>query len=294
MRLYGRIVLCLFAVATVSAALSPDASGQFKSKAFSQQYNDDKSTGKDTVDVLFSLKEYFGGLNHKNTLKIGTAFAGSAVFIGGMQMYNEQYWKLPIAYAGIGAGVAGGIYCNANGMNDKSKYWFIGAGAVYWATLMDGILNYKPSEFPHPGKATLFSIMLPGLGQIYNNEWWKLPIYLGGMGFAVHLYIDNKANFNRFQQLYYDINDGTYTGSVTSEQALYYRSVYRRYRDYSLLAIFGVYLLQVIDANVFAYMHDFDIDENLAMRVEPTVIIPDNQLASSVSPAVGLRMGFSF
>lgn len=293
-----RAVALLFSVAGLLLAAScHDASAQFKKDAFSQQYNNDKTESTDSMDVLFSFKDYFGGLSHKNTIKIGTSFAGSALVIGGQQIYNEQYWKLPIAYGGIAAGVAGGITCNATGHNDQSKYWFIGAGAVYWATLMDGVVNYKPSGFPHPGKATIYSILLPGLGQIYNHEWWKLPIYLGGMGFAVHMYIDNKANYNRFNQLYEDICDGKYTGSVTSEQAQYYKSVYRRYRDYSLLAIFGVYLLQVIDANIFAYMHDFDVDENLALKVSPTVIVPENQLALSPSlssPAVGLRMGFTF
>ena len=69
---------------------------------------------------------------------------------------------------------------------EVAKYCFIGAGFAYWATLMDGVLNYKPSIYPHPGKATLFSILVPGLGQIYNREYWKLPIYLGSIGFAFH------------------------------------------------------------------------------------------------------------
>ena len=58
---------------------------QFKREAFQQSYNDDKATSKDSVDVLFSLKEYFGGLKHESEIKIGTMFAGSLVFVGSIR-----------------------------------------------------------------------------------------------------------------------------------------------------------------------------------------------------------------
>lgn len=292
--------LKLLAAAFLLAAPCFNASAQFKKEAFQQQYNDDKSSqNKDSVDVLFNFKEYFGGLAHKNEMEIGTAFAGSAVLIGGQQIYNKQYWKLPIIYGGIAAGVTGGLIYNSKGQTDISKYFFIGAGAMYWASLMDGVVNFKPNVFPQPGRATLYSILLPGLGQIYNNEWWKLPIYLGGMGFCVHLYIDNKSNFERFRSIYDEAAlNPQYDGPLSASQAQYYMKLYRRWRDYSLLAFFGVYLLQVIDANVFAFMHDFEVDENLALKVAPTVIMPDNhQFAfnpTTQTPALGLRMGLSF
>ncbi len=281
------------------------SAAQFRSEAFTQQYNSQESMAaakkknkKDTTDVLFSFKEYFGGLRHENTLKIGTSFAGSMVFVGGQQIYNGQNWKLPIVYGGIGAGLAGGIYFNSTGRNDVAKYFFIGAGVFYWGSLMDGVLNYKPSDFPHPGKATVLSIILPGLGQIYNNEWWKLPIYLGGMGFAIHLYSDFSANFDRYQRIYDEaIADPlSYSGPITAEQARYYRNTYRRWRDYSLFAVLGIYLLQIIDANVFAYMHNFDTDTNLSFNIEPTVISMDRPsgFSPAVPDAVGLKFGFSF
>ncbi len=293
-------LVCTLLAAALAAALCTDASAQFRSEAFSQQYNDDPATATDSTDVLFSLKDYFAGLRHEQELKIGTMTGGSAVFIGGSQIYNKQAWKLPIVYTAIGAPLGAGIYLNSQGRHDAAKYCFIGAGVAYWATLMDGVINFRPNDYPHPGTATLYSLLVPGLGQIYNREYWKLPIYLGAMGYAYHYYLDCRTNYTRFRNIYLEATDpeATYTGPITADQALYYRNVYRRYRDYSILAIAALYLLQVIDANVFSYMHNFEVDDDLALMVAPTVILPQNQFALanpvSQSAAFGLKLGLNF
>lgn len=275
---------------------SLESAAQFKEQAFSQSYNDDQAPS-DSVDKMFSFKEYFGGLAHKNELKLGTSFGGSAIFIGGQQIYNQQYWKLPIVYGGILGGAGAGAYFKSQDRNDIAKYCFIGAGAMYWATLLDGVINYKPADYPHPGKATVYSILCPGLGQAYNHEFWKLPIYLGGMACAYYFYNTNKVNYERFRRIYKEATDTEvpYTGPISAETALYYRDSYRRMRDYSVVAIAAVYLLQVIDANVFAFMHDFEVNDDLVLNVTPTVITPDNQYAmGGPSPAYGLSFGFRF
>ncbi len=297
---FPKLIHILMMAVLCTAIFSVDASAQFKEEAFSQQYNDDKTSDSDTTDVLFSFKEYFGGLSHKNEIRIGTMTAGSALIIGGSQIYNRQTWKLPIVYGAIGGSLGAGIYLNSQGKKEAAKYCFIGAGVAYWATLMDGVINFRPNDYPHPGTATLYSLLLPGLGQIYNKEYWKLPIYLGAIGFAVHMYSDNKINYERFRNMYLQASnpDSGYEGPISADQALYYRNVYRRYRDYSVLAIAALYILQVIDANVFSYMHNFEVDDDLALKVAPAVIMPEYQLASinptSQPMAFGLRMGISF
>lgn len=298
--MYHLKLICSILVALSAALFCMDASAQFKEEAFSQQYNDDKSADQDSTDVLFSFKEYFSGLRHESEIKIGTMTAGSVAIIGGSQIYNKQLWKLPIVYGAIGGSLAAGIYFNTQGRHNAAKYCFIGTGVAYWATLFDGVINYRPSEFPHPGRATLYSIFVPGLGQIYNREYWKLPIYLGAMAFAFHYYMDCNTNYQRFRSIYIAATDSetTYTGPITADQALYYRNVYRRYRDYSVLAIAALYLLQVIDANVFSYMHNFEVDDDIALKVAPALIMPENQFAS-INPvtqqaAFGLRLGVSF
>ncbi len=283
-----------------------DAGAQFRSDAFQQNYNDDP-TDTNSVDVMFSFKNYFRGISHKEEVKPGVVFAGSLLFIGGEQIYNRQYWKLPIIYGGLAATLGSGFYFNnvykqsiGTEFEVRNKYisnaCFIGAGIIYWATLMDGVYNMRKDEYPVAAKATLYSLLCPGLGQIYNGEAWKLPIYWGGMVAGLHYYNFYSTNYERFRRIYIEAGMPGSTSPIPEETALYYRDIYRRYRDYSILAVAAVYLLQIIDANVFAYMHNFEIDDNLALDVSPTVITPDTRLATinTGSPAIGLRLGFNF
>ena len=157
---------------------------QFKRDAFTQTYADTTQKASTDTSSLFSFKEFFGGLAGKNKASLKTLTIGSAVFIGSNQIYNRQYWKLPIVYGGIGAGIYGGIRCNQLYKSTQdSKYQtysilsFVGAGVFYWGSLLDGAIMFKSDKKPDPAKATVYSLLLPGLGQIYNGEAWKLPIY---------------------------------------------------------------------------------------------------------------------
>ena len=284
---------------------------QFKEGAFTQTYNDQTDTTgvADTTDKLFSFKEFFGGLAHKNDLKIGTMFAGSVVLPGTAQIYNRQYWKLPIIYGGIGAlAGSGGYFLNQykkSGQTDMrakttGTWLMVGAGLVYWGSLMDGVASYKSNKTPDPGRATLYSALLPGLGQIYNGEYFKVPIYWGCLLGATHFLMNNNTNYKRFKRIHNEATtDPNYTGTISGETAKWYRDEYRRYRDYSIVATALFYLIQVIDANVFAYMHDFEVSDEISMNIEPAVITPDNVYAMHTSNisgynAVGLRLGITF
>lgn len=327
-------VLCL-------VAFSQRSDAQFKEGAFTQNYNEpgDTTSTSDSVAKLFSFKEFFGGLAHKNTIKIGTMFAGSVMFPGTAQIYNKDYWKLPIVYGSIGAlAGTGGYYLHRynktkkvydNFMSQKTAFetaygidypftapaldikakrtgtWLmVGAGLAYWGTLLDGITCYESDKEPDPGRATLYSALLPGLGQIYNGELFKVPIYWGCLLGSVYFLTTNNTNYIRFKRIHNEATnpDPEISSAVpiSGETAKWYRDVYRRYRDYSIVATIAFYFLQVIDANVFAYMHDFEVNDDITMNVEPAVIAPDNAYALNPSTtfrgqnAVGLRIGFTF
>ena len=291
------LLLCLLVPAALYGQTRDD---QFKKDAFSQNYNDTTQKEKTDSSQLFSFRQYFGSLAHKRPGQVQNLFMGSTVFVGGEQIYNRQYWKLPIIYGGIGAGVGMGIHFNNQYKNtgeDKYKTFstlsFVGAGLVWWGSLLDGTMNFQTDRHPDPGKSTVYSILFPGLGQIYNGEYWKIPIYWGAIAGGVYFYSTNKRNYERYKWIY---NQASSTDPevekppITAENALYYRDIYRRYRDYSILATALFYVVQIVDANVFAYMQDFEIDDDISLRVEPTVISPDYAQA----PAMGLGFTLRF
>lgn len=303
MLLNRRTVIIFIALSLLAVMHGTPSMAQFREEAFTQTYNDhvDSLAVSDTTDKLVNFQEIFGGLAHKRTMRIGSMFGTSVILPGTAQIYNRQYWKLPIVYGGIGAGVACGVIYNqkykASGLeSDKNAMiWsFVGAGVAYYASLMDGAISYKSDRKPLPGRATVYSILCPGLGQAYNGEYWKIPIYVGGLAASAHFLVTNQKNYIRFRDIYRESAEEGYSGPVSGEQAKYYRNLYRRYRDYSIVAIAAVYLLQIIDANVFCYMNDFEVSGDVSMNVAPAVIMPEGNAYAMNRPAPGLSIGLRF
>ena len=323
------------------AGFAIEASAQFKEEAFTQSYNDPSDTTgvADTAAKLFSFKDWAGGMSHKHTIKIGTMFAGSVFMPGTAQYYNKDYWKMPVFYAGMGAfGATGGYYMSKYAKTKKAydayqadkeafelnfgkiEYPFeapvldldskkkgtlllLGAGLFYWGSLLDGVICYESETEPNPGRATIYSALLPGLGQIYNGEYFKVPIYWGCLAGSVHFLMTNNTNYVRFKRIHNEATNPDPNISsqvpIPAETAKWYRDVYRRYRDYSIVATVAFYLLQVIDANVFAYMHDFEVDDQISINFEPAVIAPNSAYAlnmpySGGQNSVGMRLGITF
>ena len=262
----------------------------------------------------FSLRKLFRGYFGRDTLTPGYMLLGSAIVPGASQMYNKDWWKVPVIYAGIGGGIYGGIWGNRQyKQTGEAKYKYLGtasyiaAGAVYWGQLLDGVACFKTDfRAPVPAKSTIYSLLLPGLGQANNGDWWKIPIWTGGLVACGYFYHFNDMQYKRFRwitQVGGDTDASGYIGSITVNQAETYRDTYRRYRDYSILAAILVYALNVIDANVFAYMADFDVSDNIAsLEVQPALIQPlspqytfyDTSSSPFASPALGVNLQFTF
>lgn len=150
---------------------------------------------------------------------------------------------------------------------------------------------------PDAVKAVWLGAIFPGAGQIYNRSYWKLPIVYGafmGCGYAVGWTNNRCTNYkNAYIDLYADIEAGTVTedpsksyiavipdgyslssvgGASTWMNTLKnQQSVWRRYRDYSILATVVVYALTLIDAYVDAQLFDYDISPDLSLNVEPQI-----------------------
>jgi len=148
---------------------------------------------------------------------------------------------------------------------------------------------------PDAGKAVWLGVIFPGAGQMYNKSYWKLPIVYGafmGCGYAVSMMQNRYSSYKiAYLDLYKDVQAGTVGtdasksyiavmpdgydmdrvgGASTWMNTLQNRqTVYRRYRDYSILATVVVYALSLIDAYVDAQLFDFDISPDLTLNVEP-------------------------
>ena len=205
----------------------PCCLAQFKDEAFSQNYGDVDGEQADTTSKIFDVKKYFHALGHKTTMNVATSFEGSLVCVGGMQIYNKDYWKLPIVYGGIAAGIGGGIYYGSQGNSKASTLCYLGAGLTYWATLMDGVISYEPNDWPNPQKATLYSLLLPGLG-LGASARGKIA---GGIGFVItsQLRLYSKA----FSQS--DVLDTAYCGDcvvILRQEKDWYRVIFNLQEGY--------------------------------------------------------------
>lgn len=160
---------------------------------------------------------------------------------------------------------------------------------------------------PNPTKATWLALVIPGGGQIYNRKYWKLPIFYGGFAGCAYALTWNSKMYKDYSTAYKDaMNGNMQSSSITdllppgykiSETQLKEllrkrKDTYRRYRDLSIFAFIGVYLLSVIDAYVDAELSNFDITPDLSMKVKPAVI--DNRINNSSNRSVGLQCSFRF
>ena len=303
---FSRLIALLAALTLCFPLAAQYRDDQFKRDAFTQTYADTTEKTKTDTTKLFNFQEFFGGLAHKRSASLKTLTMGSAVFIGGNQIYHKQYWKLPIIYGGIGAGIYGGVHFNNLYKNTGdarfqtySTLSYVGAGLVYWGSLMDGAVCYKSNRQPDPARSTVYSLLLPGLGQIYNGEFWKVPLYLGIMAGALNFVVDNNLQYIRWKWMH---NQATSTEEnverppYSAENCKYFRDLYRRYRDYSILAVALTYLIQVIDANVFAYMQDFEVNDDISFHLEPAVTPVQFATTGGLQPgmSVGMSVGLRF
>ena len=129
------------------------------------------------------------------------------------------------------------------------------------------LFSMKP---PHsPTKAAIYSAAIPGLGQLYNRKYWKMPVIYAGMGAATYLMLDQRSKTKELNLQFekaYAINGDT----ILDANLIAQRDNHRRMRDFGILAITAVYALQIIDATVDAHFFRFNIDQSLSAKIAPS------------------------
>ncbi|MBF8150728.1 hypothetical protein ITJ86_12520 [Winogradskyella sp. F6397] len=143
-----------------------------------------------------------------------------------------------------------------------------------------------------PAKAAFYSAVLPGLGQAYNKKYWKIPIVWGAIGAGIYFYVRNDNQFNRYRDAYKSrlagFKDDEFFNVISDDGLVRAQEQFRRNKEMSLLITFGLYALNIIDANIDAHLLQFNVDENLSLSPHYQY----NQLENTSD--LGLTLNFKF
>ena len=142
-----------------------------------------------------------------------------------------------------------------------------------------------------PKTALLRSLAVPGLGQAYNKKYWKIPIIYAALGTSVYFIIDNNRQYNEFKQAYIDRQDGIEDDypQYTDDNLITLIDFYRRNRDFSVILTAGIYMINLLDAMVDAHLYEFDVSDELSIKVSPHVQFTPQ---SGYNPSVGFTLKF--
>ncbi len=163
---------------------------------------------------------------------------------------------------------------------------------------------------PSPKKAVIYSAIFPGLGQIYNQKYWKLPIIYGGFVGVSYAVTWNNSHYQDYFGAYKDILDDNpetnswhnfvpygqdpegidknwFTGVLKDR-----KNYFRYYRDLSVIIGVALYGLTIVDAYVDAQLFEFDMSPDLSLRIEPELMKTNNR--SYFADSFGIKCSISF
>jgi Family of unknown function (DUF5683) len=176
----------------------------------------------------------------------------------------------------------------------------------------------KPKFQPEPYKATMKAVVFPGMGQIYNRKYWKVPFVYAGFGALIYTASYNTSKYTEYMIAYQDFTDdipqtktylnlipgavddpdGDPVDNYTPAEAAHWEDqllqgvdYYKRYRDLSYIGLAGWYLITILDANVDASLFNYDVSDNLDITLFPSAIsLPGGFIGAGIN--VGMRVNF--
>lgn len=145
-----------------------------------------------------------------------------------------------------------------------------------------------------PAKAAFYSAILPGLGQAYNKKYWKIPIVYAALGTGIGIYAYNNKNYHNYRDEYKRrLAGGTVDGNgkydyLSEAQLVSAQKQFQKNRDLSLMITIGIYILNIVEANVNAHLMQFNVNDNLSLRPD----LQQNDL--NYKQNVGLTLNYNF
>jgi len=141
----------------------------------------------------------------------------------------------------------------------------------------DSILEKQHS----PVKAAVMSICLPGLGQVYNKKYWKVPIIYAGLGVMTYFIVTNAGNYSQYKKAYIESVNNDTTGQYqdivnkySSQDLLNAREYYRRNLEMTCIITGVWYILNIVDAAVDAHLFTYNISKDISLKVDPVFMGP--------------------
>lgn len=149
-----------------------------------------------------------------------------------------------------------------------------------------------------PRIASFYSAVLPGLGQIYNKKYWKVPVIYISAGILIYYIIDYNKQYIKYKNgLIWKLSgDSNIPGEYQFiNDPIWYKENlqsamdwYHRYRDIDVICLATLYILNILDATVDAYLFDYDISQDLSLQIQPTMI----NLPNSTNFGLSCRLRF--
>ena len=147
-----------------------------------------------------------------------------------------------------------------------------------------------------PKKAAMLSTILPGAGQVYNKKYWKVPVlYAGIFGLSYYFGI-NQTKYVKYRNAYKYAVDGDsttinpYQGTYSNSTLNDMQQLFHRHRDMGIIGLGLLYIINVVDASVDGHLFNFDVSDNLSMKISPQVIY----MASNNQYRTGISLNFNF
>jgi hypothetical protein len=156
-------------------------------------------------------------------------------------------------------------------------------------------VKVKITKVHSPTKATIMSLVFPGLGQAYNRKYWKMPIIYAGMGISIYFATTNSKSFKKFKTAYTDRVDNDpltvdeYVDELSGEGLKANMDYHQRNKDLSYIVAGLFYVLNIVDAAVDAHLFNFPKNDNLSFNFQPSIELSDNnQVASGFKLVINL------
>lgn len=155
-----------------------------------------------------------------------------------------------------------------------------------------------------PKRATIYSAVLPGLGQAYNKKYWKIPIVYAGIGTIFYFAYTNGSNYSDYREAYdyksgiaTDVSDDikSIANRYSEGNLITIRDYYRRNTELSWIIMAAWYGLNIIDACVDAHFFEYDISDDLTLKVEPVISTNFDKMAYGYgcsSTGISLKLKF--